>query len=1448
MMRLILIGLACVSCLLAQGQNINKIEYFIDTEPGYGSGVNVPFTAAASVTDLTFSVPITSVSDGFHTLYVRSRDANSKWSVVQARPFYKVPASALTVPNLSRIEYFVDTDPGYGSASNVPFTAGTSVTDLAFNVDVSALAQGAHKLYVRSKDANNKWSVIQIKDFTVCNETAPVASAATAISTTGFTANWAAVAGATSYRLDVSADNFATFVSGNSDRTVTGATSASVTGLTSGTTYKYRVRAVNTCTSVSSVPIDVTTSFVVPAAPTGLQSAYVSSTGFELSWIGLAGVTEYRADVSTDNFATFATGWQNSALIFQNASTNRIGWSLLGLSPSTTYKVRLRAVNPGGTSSNSGIITVTTPAHPIMASPNLWINTVGVSGNQTFINALCSDAAGNVYAVGKFGGVITLGSTTLTAIGGADIYLVKYNSAGVVQWAKSIGGTGTDEGWQVAVDATGLYISGVFDGTVDFNPDAGTNSVATRGPDFNPRFNNLNDGFVAKYNVADGSYVWAQGIGDAWPEYYSRALTSDANNGVFLTGMFSGTNDFDPGAGTTNLTSLGGPDIFIMRLDASNGNFSWAKGMGSANWETGTSLLADGTNLFATGWYYGNIDLDPGAGTISANGSGMYLSRFVSATGALDFAKNFTNGGNYLEGYDLAKDNTNLYLTGAFGGTSDLDPNAGVSNISGNGGFVAKYSLANGSFVWAKALQSNSYMYPTRVIADQAGIYLSGNFAWLADFDPGANEANRVGNNSDIFVARYSSTDGSFQWAKSIGSGGSEYTRGGLTLTNDGLYLGGSFQNTVNFDPYTNVLTKTSMGDADGFIAKYQASPIAPPSAPTATVATAISTTSFTANWNLVSGATGYQLEISSDNFITYLPGYNSKSLTTLTENVTALTANTAYKYRVRAVNEVGASANSNVIDLITLVAPPPSPVAIAATSVSSTGFTAGWNSVSEATEYQLDISSDNFSTFLSGYNSKSLTGITEIVTGLTANATYTYRVRAVNAGGASLNSNVISVTTLTSGPIAPVATAATSISSTGFTANWNAVTEATGYQLDISSDNFSTYLTGYNSKSLTGITETISGLVASTSYQYRVRAVNANGTSVNSNTINITTGAAGVTPPVAPVALAASTITQISFQANWGSVVSATGYQLDVSSDNFGSFLSGYNSKVLGLVTSETISGLTSGASYQYRVRAFNTGGVSANSNAISVSTNSSTKTDQTITFNAISTKTLGDAPFTIGATASSGLVVSYATASDKITIANGVATIVKAGRETIEASQPGNATFNPATTLIQSFCIKPAKPTVTISSGTNTETINLASSATTGNQWFKDGTAISGATNATLSVTGVGVYKVQVKVDDCVSDFSAEVPLIITGDINSHGDGVTVYPNPVEDYLEVRGITGNIANSHLFDMTGRSNSIDLERKNEIYQANVRHLSAGVYLLRVQQGKSIHQIKFIKK
>lgn len=106
------------------------------------------------------------------------------------------------------------------------------------------------------------------------------------------------------------------------------------------------------------------------------------------------------------------------------------------------------------------------------------------------------------------------------------------------------------------------------------------------------------------------------------------------------------------------------------------------------------------------------------------------------------------------------------------------------------------------------------------------------------------------------------------------------------------------------------------------------------------------------------------------------------------------------------------------VLGIYSNVPPIAAPTATEATSITTTSFTANWTSVPDAVSYELDVSTDDFSTFLFGYNGRSVTETTRQVTGLNNNTTYKYRVRAVKSPGIeSPNSNVVSVTPLSSNP-----------------------------------------------------------------------------------------------------------------------------------------------------------------------------------------------------------------------------------------------------------------------------------------------------------------------------------------------------------------------------------------------------------------------------------------------
>ena len=157
--------------VLVYAQNIVKVEYFIDTDPGFGNGVEVPVNTPADDLELDFNVDFSGVNTGHHLLYVRAQDANGDWSLAYIRPILKMNGEM--PPDIIKAEYFIDTDPGLGNGVDVPVNIPADDLELNFNVDFSGVNTGHHLLYIRVQDANGDWSLAYIRPILKINGEIP---------------------------------------------------------------------------------------------------------------------------------------------------------------------------------------------------------------------------------------------------------------------------------------------------------------------------------------------------------------------------------------------------------------------------------------------------------------------------------------------------------------------------------------------------------------------------------------------------------------------------------------------------------------------------------------------------------------------------------------------------------------------------------------------------------------------------------------------------------------------------------------------------------------------------------------------------------------------------------------------------------------------------------------------------------------------------------------------------------------------------------------------------------------------------------------------------------------------------------------------------------------------------------------------------------------------------
>lgn len=454
-----------------------------------------------------------------------------------------------------------------------------------------------------------------------------------------------------------------------------------------------------------------------------------------------------------------------------------------------------------------------------------WVRQMGgVSYNNG--SSIVLDAAGNVYTTGSFQGTADfdpgVGVFNLTAVGAGDIFISKLDAAGNFIWAKQMGGTTTDEGRSITVDAAGnVYTTGHFTGTADFDP--GTSSYnLTAAADM--------DIFISKLDPM-GDFVWAKQMGASSFDI-GQAIEVDAVGNVYTTGFFYNTVDFDPGVGTYNLSATSGHDMFILKLNTA-GDFVWVRQMGGSTIHFGLDLKVDPSgNVYTTGHFRETVDFDPGIGIYNLTSAGeqdIFVHK-LDPSGNFVWTKQFEGTGND-GGQSLAVDASgNVYTTGYFQGTADFDPGTGVFDFTSVGDadiFVSKLD-PSGHFVWAKQLSGSSFAVGSAITVGTTGdVYVSGAFMDTVDFDAGTGTFNLTSTGGiDVFIHKMDAAGG-FEWVVQMGSTDFDESLSVAVDAAGNVYTTGYFQGTVDFDPGTGSANMTSVGTRDIFIHKMSAMPVA---------------------------------------------------------------------------------------------------------------------------------------------------------------------------------------------------------------------------------------------------------------------------------------------------------------------------------------------------------------------------------------------------------------------------------------------------------------------------------------------------------------------------------------------------------------------------------------------------------------------------------------------
>ena len=470
-------------------------------------------------------------------------------------------------------------------------------------------------------------------------------------------------------------------------------------------------------------------------------------------------------------------------------------------------------------------------APAVRAQAPTWQQAVAlapVAGEASQFRATATDAAGNVYVAGSFGGTITLGGTTLTSAGDRDILVAKWNpTTGAWLWARRAGGATIDFATAIAVSGSNVYVTGQFSSvTADFGATTLTNNQATgTSPDV----------FVLKLtdNGSSSTLNWVQPAGGIFGDGATALAVSGSN--VYVAGTFSSNAAVFGSATITLVPSPTGGDVFVAKLvdSGSTGQFAWALSAGGDGNDRAYALAVQGSSIYVAGDFsssaasFGSTQLlnPPSApGVISYN---AFVSRLTEyGTGpAFDWAMQVGGTGNEVA-QALLWHNGGLYVAGSFSSSSLLIGSDVLTNAGGSASpattdaFVARLLDRNisGQFVWTQQLGGPGNDAPLALAARADGIYATGIFE-SATVGSGPTQLTNTGplGTREVWVARYRAVGAGAQldWARA--AGGVSYDQANaVALSGNNVVVAGTITPAATF----GALSITApAGSQTGFVA-----------------------------------------------------------------------------------------------------------------------------------------------------------------------------------------------------------------------------------------------------------------------------------------------------------------------------------------------------------------------------------------------------------------------------------------------------------------------------------------------------------------------------------------------------------------------------------------------------------------------------------------------------
>ena len=507
--------------------------------------------------------------------------------------------------------------------------------------------------------------------------------------------------------------------------------------------------------------------------------------------------------------------------------------------PPANASYRVRGLTALGFEITYNDVTPPQPPPPPPDNTGTWVWQVPIKGNNVTdlvdIGGVTSDSANNYIVVGSFSGTVDFGNGFVkTSAGGWDVFVVKYNINGTVQWVNQYGDNFDQFGSCVAVDsANNIFVGGYFAGSVNVQ---GTVLNEVQVPAF---FYSSFDILLIKLNPS-GDKIWAKAFGGGGVETCTGIAVDSADNVIF-TGNYTipapatipSQTQLDFGGG--GLTNQCPQDMYVTKLRGADGE--WVPGLSFAihhgtndgtfsNTANSTGIAVDSAGDVVVCGYItgGTIDLGAGGTQAAHGGSDFYVAKYLGTTGAGVWARVIGGTGSDIAKGIAVNPTNDAIVTGGFIGTVDFGSGFIIATPqAATGVFVAKFIANTGITDWARGFGGNfngeDIGYAIDVDATNHMV-LSGTVR-SSFIDFGGGPRFSVDGTLNIFIVKLAN-NGTFVpgecWDKRINTGGTlNYGKSIRADSENKVVLAGFFAGTINFGGPS--ISGTS--DHTGFLVKF---------------------------------------------------------------------------------------------------------------------------------------------------------------------------------------------------------------------------------------------------------------------------------------------------------------------------------------------------------------------------------------------------------------------------------------------------------------------------------------------------------------------------------------------------------------------------------------------------------------------------------------------------